>query len=63
MKRFLYTIPVVLMLSGCDALDQDPSTSVTVDTAITSIEDLSNAVNGAYYVATYGNMLTVPLLH
>lgn len=59
MKKILYTIPVVLMLSGCDALDQDPSTSVTVDTAITSIEDLSNAVNGAYYVATYGNMLTV----
>jgi hypothetical protein len=48
-----------LILSGCDALDQNPSTSVTVDTAITSVEDLSNAVNGAYYVATYGTMLTV----
>jgi hypothetical protein len=30
-----------------------------VDTAITSVEDLENAVNGAYYVATYGDMLTV----
>lgn len=47
------------LLGSCDALNQDPSTSVTVDTAITSVEDLSNAVNGAYYVATYGTMLTV----
>lgn len=59
MKKFIYIIPLALFLSGCQALDQDPSTSVTVDTAITSIEDLSNAVNGAYYVATYGTMLTV----
>ena len=48
-----------MILSGCAALDQDPSTSVTVDTAITSVDDLANAVNGAYYVATYGTMLTV----
>ena len=47
------------MLVGCDALNQSPSTSVTVDTAITSVEDLANAVNGAYYVVTYGTMLTV----
>ena len=47
------------MTAACDALDQDPSTSVTVDNAITSVEDLENAVNGAYYVATYGDMLTV----
>jgi hypothetical protein len=59
MKKLIYVITVTLILSGCDALDQNPSTSVTVDTAITSVEDLSNAVNGAYYVATYGTMLTV----
>lgn len=59
MKKYIYVLPLALFLSGCDALDQDPSTSVTVDTAITSVEDLSNAVNGAYYVATYGTMLTV----
>ena len=59
MKKFIYTLPVAMILSGCAALDQDPSTSVTVDTAITSVEDLSNAVNGAYYVATYGTVLTV----
>ena len=47
------------MTAACDALNQDPSTAVTVDTAITSVDDLANAVNGAYYVATYGTMLTV----
>lgn len=59
MKTIKYILPVAVLLAGCDALDQDPSTSVTVDTAITSVEDLSNAVNGAYYVATYGTTMTV----
>ena len=59
MKTLKYILPVAVILAGCDALDQDPSTSVTVDTAITSVEDLANAVNGAYYVATYGTTLTV----
>ena len=59
MKTIKYILPLAVILAGCDALDQDPSTSVTVDTAITSIEDLSNAVNGAYYVATYGTTMTV----
>lgn len=59
MKKFIYLLPIVFMTAACDALDQDPSTSVTVDNAITSVEDLENAVNGAYYVATYGDMLTV----
>lgn len=49
----------LVMAAACEALDQAPSTSVTTDTAITSVEDLANAVNGAYYVATYGTMLTV----
>lgn len=59
MKKFIYTLSLTALFAGCDALDQNPSTSVTVDTAITSVEDLANAVNGAYYVATYGTMLTV----
>lgn len=59
MKKYIYILPVILLFSSCDALDQNPSTSVTVDTAITSVDDLANAVNGAYYVATYGTMLTV----
>ena len=48
-----------MMAAACDALEQSPSTSVTTDTAITSVEDLANAVNGVYYVATYGTILTV----
>ena len=59
MKKLTYILPVVLAVAACDALNQDPSTAVTVDTAITSVDDLANAVNGAYYVATYGTMLTV----
>lgn len=52
-------LPVIIMAAACDALDQSPSTSVTTDTAITEVEDLANAVNGVYYVATYGTLLTV----
>lgn len=59
MKKFIYALPLAVLLAGCNTLDQDPSTSVTMDTAITSVDDLSNAVNGAYYVATYGTILTV----
>ncbi len=59
MKKLIFVLPVTILLAGCGGLDQDPSTSVTVDSAITSVEDLSNAVNGAYYVATYGTILTV----
>lgn len=59
MKKTIYIIAAGLIISSCEALDQSPSTSVTTDTAITSVADLSNAVNGAYYVATYGTMLTM----
>ena len=59
MKKTIYIIAAGLIIGSCEALDQSPSTSVTTDTAITSVADLSNAVNGAYYVATYGTMLTM----
>ena len=60
MKKLIYILPVMMIATAaCDALNQDPSTAVTVDTAITSVDDLANAVNGAYYVATYGTMLTM----
>ena len=59
MKKFIYILPVLVAAVACDALDQEPSTAVTTDTAITSVDDLATAVNGAYYVATYGTMLTV----
>lgn len=59
MKKILFILAATLALSSCDLLDQDPSDSVTTDTAITSVGDLANAVNGTYYVATYGDLLTV----
>lgn len=59
MKRISYIFALLAIIAACDALDKDPSTSVTTDTAITSVEDLSNAVNGTYYLATYGTMLTM----
>ena len=59
MKRLLYTFIASAALFACSPLDQNPSTSVTSETAITTVEDLKNAVNGGYYIATYGDMLTV----
>lgn len=60
MKSSIYMLSAVLLaVAACEALDQEPSTSVTTDTAIVSVEDLANAVNGAYYVATYGTTMTV----
>lgn len=58
MKKSIYILSVLAVMAGCEALNQDPSTSVTTDSAITSVEDLSNSVNGAYYLATYGTRLT-----
>ena len=59
MKRLLYTFIASAALFACSPLDQNPSTSVPSETAITTVEDLKNAVNGGYYIATYGDMLTV----
>ena len=59
MKKLIYIFTTVAMISGCEALNQDPSTAVTSDDAITSVEDLANAVNGAYYLATYGTRMTM----
>ena len=59
MKRLIYIFIAIAAFTACNALDQNPSTAMTTDTAITTVGDLSNAVNGAYYVATYGTMLTV----
>ena len=58
MKKAIFLL-ITTMLCSCDALNQDPSTAVTTDTAITSLNDLSNAINGAYYIATYGTTLTM----
>lgn len=59
MKKSIYLTAALVCALSCEALDQNPSTSVTTDSAITDVSDLANAVNGAYYVATYGTMLTM----
>lgn len=59
MKKIAYILVAALLFNACDLLDQEPSTSMSTDTAITSVEDLANAVTGVYYIATYGDMLTV----
>ena len=59
MKRHIYICALLAAVTACEALDQDPTTAVTTETAITSVNDLANAVNGAYYIATYGTMLTM----
>lgn len=59
MKKIAYLIVAALLFNACDLLDQEPTNSMSTDTAITSVEDLANAVTGVYYLATYGDMLTV----
>ncbi|NLZ20361.1 MAG: RagB/SusD family nutrient uptake outer membrane protein [Bacteroidales bacterium] len=52
MKKIFYAIFVLAALSACQGLDQEPSTSISAETAIETVTDLSYAVNGAYYQAT-----------
>lgn len=59
MKKIFYSILAAAAFCACQGLDQEPSTSVSTSTAIQSIEDLSYAVNGAYYLATYGDQFTM----
>lgn len=59
MKKIAYILVAALLFNACDLLDQEPTSSMSTETAITSVEDLANAVSGVYYLATYGNMLTV----
>jgi len=59
MKKIAYILIAALLSNACDLLDQEPTSSMSTDTAITSVEDLANAVTGVYYIATYGDQLTV----
>ena len=59
MKKIAYILVAALLFNACDLLDQEPTSSMSTETAITSVEDLANAVSGVYYLATYGKMLTV----
>ena len=67
MKKIYLTLGIVtsLALTSCsDFLDKEPSTALPVDGAITTIDDLQNAVNGiGYFVSgergTYGAEFTL----
>ncbi|MCR4765680.1 MAG: RagB/SusD family nutrient uptake outer membrane protein [Bacteroidaceae bacterium] len=55
MKRIYLTLGIVtsLALTSCSGfLDKEPSTALPVDGAITTIDDLQNAVNGIGYVVS-----------
>ena len=46
-----------MLCSSCsDFLEKDPSTSLPVESAVTSMTDLRNAVNGIAYIAMNGRM-------
>lgn len=59
MKKIFYTVFALAALTACESLDQEPSTSISAETAITSVADLSYAVNGAYYQATGRGQLSL----
>ena len=46
MKKIAYTLVAALLFNACDLLDQEPTSSMSTETAITSVEDLANAVSG-----------------
>ena len=59
MKKIIYITLVAAIMGACSTLEQEPTTSVSTSTAITSVDDLAYAVNGAYYIATYGGQMSV----
>ena len=59
MKKYIYLLSAVALFSACSSLDQEPSTSVSTTTAITTVQDLANAINGAYYLACYGDQMSM----
>lgn len=59
MKKIYCILLAAVTFGACESLDQEPSTSVSKTTAITSVEDLAYAVNGAYYVASGRTQLTL----
>ncbi len=55
MKKLLYILLMSLAAGACDILDQAPSEQLPTGSAIQTIDDLQNAVNGVYYIASYGD--------
>lgn len=59
MKKIFYSLFAAAAFCACQSLDQVPSTSIPADVAIQTVQDVANAVNGAYYLATYGDQMTM----
>ena len=51
-KYILSALPFLFTACSGDWLDLDPSTSVTSDNAIQSLEDAKTALNGIYRIAS-----------
>lgn len=59
MKKIFSILLAAAAFAACQSLNQEPSTAVSTGTAITSVQDLSYAVNGAYYRACGRTQLTL----
>jgi len=59
MKKYInISLAAIAIISLSSCLDKVPSTALPTDSAVTSVADLQTAVNGAYYIATYGGQMT-----
>ncbi|MCH5330335.1 MAG: RagB/SusD family nutrient uptake outer membrane protein [Alistipes sp.] len=58
MKKIFYMIGLSLMVTSCDFLEQEPTTQIPAG-GITTVDDLDTAVNGIYYIASYGDSGTL----
>ena len=53
MKKIVFFLVGICLFTSCsEFLTQEPSTSLTTETAIKTTDDLANAVNGVYYTLT-----------
>ena len=56
-KLYIIGLLSAMLCSSCsDFLEKDPSTSLPVESAVTTMTDLRNAVNGIAYIAMNGRM-------
>ena len=56
-KIYIIGLMSAMLCSSCsDFLEKEPSTSLPVESAVTTITDLRNAVNGIAYIALNGRM-------
>lgn len=56
-KLYIIGLMSAMLCSSCsDFLEKEPSTALPVESAVTSMKDLRNAVNGIAYIALNGRM-------